>query len=547
MDSFPDDFDLIIGNPPFDAKLTLPAKEVERNALQERIASDLKQGVQKKGKITKLPDNQIALLFLEQSVKLCKSSGLVCLIQPSGPFLYNNSSAQFRRLLFEKYHIPQIIDFTHISRILFGKNGDVATVAVFIKNEDAKEKGVLHVTVRRTKPHKEKLYFELDTYDFHHVPRKLALNDPLIWKSNFIGGARVHQLVSRFKFERTLGQFLTQKTKSDNWIIREGFKTGKQSEINELIYLKSMESDLSFSQNEQLQKLDKKFTQADFLTGKNTLQKDGLKDYGIDRSKIQKLENTYFLRDWVKQPKIFESPHLLIGEVAGKSSIPIDFVNEFLSFKSQIIGVHAPENGELIEIANRLRNNKFYLFYLAGVSGRYMVNKSTSILKGDIDSLPYPEKNIIDFSLQDEIIINDTVDHLIEFKQKGETSKIAIQNVSSTELRKYGTVYCEILGKIYPTIKPHQYFETSSYICFPFYFGDKEPEIDFTDSNEADKHIESLVRKNLNLNLRLNRIVRMYERNVIYLIKPKKLRYWLQSIALRDADETFVDLRKQGY
>ena len=35
--------------------------------------------------------------------------------------------------------------------------------------------------------------------------------------------------------------------------------------------------------------------------------------------------------------------------------------------------------------------------------------------------------------------------------------------------------------------------------------------------------------------------------NIIYLIKPKQLRFWLKSIAIRDADETFVDLRNQGY
>ena len=54
-------------------------------------------------------------------------------------------------------------------------------------------------------------------------------------------------------------------------------------------------------------------------------------------------------------------------------------------------------------------------------------------------------------------------------------------------------------------------------------------------------------RKNSGTSLRLTRIVRLYEGNVIYLIKPKKLRYWLKSIALRDADETFSDIRKQGF
>tara|TARA_R110000850_G_scaffold32285_7_gene88879 strand:- start:2182 stop:5112 length:2931 start_codon:yes stop_codon:yes gene_type:complete len=518
-DSFTPDFDLIIGNPPFDAKLTLPAKEVERKALLERSYSDIKQGLQKKGKQIKLPDNQIALLFLEQSVKLCKPQGLVCLIQPSGPFLYNNSSAQFRRLLFEKYHIPQIIDFTHISRILFGKNGDVATAAVFIKKEEAIDKGILHVTVRRTKPHKEKLYFELDTYDFHHVPKKLALYDPLIWKSNLFGGSRAHQLVNYLNSFEKLRSFLMRKKKEANWDFGEGFMRGAEGTKNSA-----------------------------FLTGRRALLAPQFKSNSI---KISNLKENWFTSP--RRESLFNPPLFLIKELieVDNFKIPVYLSSEYLTFDSRIFGISS--NNEDIEDLKNLANsfdyfNSVYSYFITLTSSQFSVNFSSAIRADDIYNLPCildPHQVIL--NSQEQIILNDTIEYLLEFRRHGETSKIAMQNVSPTELQKYGTLYCEILGKIYPTIKPYQYFETSSYICFPFYFGEKEPDIDFTDSDEAEKHIESLVRKNLNLTLRLNRIVRMYEGNVIYLIKPKKLRYWLQSIALRDADETFADLRKQGY
>jgi hypothetical protein len=32
-----------------------------------------------------------------------------------------------------------------------------------------------------------------------------------------------------------------------------------------------------------------------------------------------------------------------------------------------------------------------------------------------------------------------------------------------------------------------------------------------------------------------------------FLLKPDRFRYWLRSIALRDADETLADLRAQGF
>jgi hypothetical protein len=43
------------------------------------------------------------------------------------------------------------------------------------------------------------------------------------------------------------------------------------------------------------------------------------------------------------------------------------------------------------------------------------------------------------------------------------------------------------------------------------------------------------------------RVVRFYERNVIIIVKPDRLRYWIRSTAIRDADETLVDLQKQGF
>jgi hypothetical protein len=543
--NFPlNEFDLVIGNPPFDSTLTQAAKKVNDQEIEKRTLTKKIRGKEKKLKI-KVPDNQIALLFLEQSISLCKPGALVCLIQPAGPFLYNINASLFREYLFKNYDIPQIIDFTHISRVLFGKGGDVATSAVFIKNQVPKNQGLWHVTVRRTKPNKEKIFFEIDTYDFHYVPRN-KMNEPLIWKSNYLGGSRVHQLLNRFSGIRTFGEYLDYKKLNENWVVREGFKTGKQEEID---FLKSVNTgNLTKEERKKLEILDEKFSRAPFLTGKNTLAADGLTEQGINRNKIFKLKQTHFLSDWVRHPKIFEPPHVLIGEVAGLHSIPVDYSEEYLSFGSQIIGIHAPNNKkELKEISVRFKKNKFYLFYLAGISGRFMVNKSTSLLKGDIDKLPYPENiQLLELDEFEKIVADDVVDYLIEFKQNGENSKIALDNVDKKQLDRFGNIYCEILNTIYKSLKPYQPYQTESYICYPFYFKD-EPNIEFDNSEKAERDIEKLVKKLSGVSLRLTRVVRIYDQNVIYLIKPKKLRYWLSSIALRDADETFADLRKQGY
>lgn len=202
-DFFKPNFDLVIGNPPFISKLTSDALTIESQRIKER---------------PKLPDNQIALLFLEQSMNLCKTGAGLCLIMPSGPFLYNENSAEFRKYFLKTYHVPQIIDFTFLTEILF-ESAKVAVVAVFAKREDSCQKDLLHVTVRRTKPAKEKLYFELDHYDFHKISFHNATDKRLIWKSNLLGGGRINHVLAKFEHIRSLGGYLRKKKDENGSVI----------------------------------------------------------------------------------------------------------------------------------------------------------------------------------------------------------------------------------------------------------------------------------------------------------------------------------------
>jgi type I restriction-modification system DNA methylase subunit len=504
-------FNLVIGNPPFESKLTAAAGKVEATAIKDRghvIFNNKKSYI-------KLPDTQIALLFLEQSIKLVKKGCIVCLIEPSGPLLYNGSSFYFRQHLLTKYNIPQIIDFTHISRVLFGKNGDVATAAIFVKNEAPTDKGVLHITVRRTKTNKEKIYFELDSYDFHYVPRILALNDSLIWKANFLGGSRVHLLIRRLIKLDTLADFI----KAKGWTYEEGFMIGG----------------------------NRGNKPATYITGSRSLPASAFNELGVEENKIYNVEQSTFY--YLPNPKIFQPPHVLIKEIISNDRIPVVFRTDPLTFQSRIVGINAPmeEIEELKLLAKTIAENKIYPFYIAGTSGQYLVNKSSAILKSDIDKLPYPEDHT-EFELDEyeQCVLDDFWKYLLEFRRNGEKSLIAIKDADEAELLSFGNLYCSVLSSVYPTINKYSPLITNSFICYPFYFNEK-PNIEFVESDLSESSISKLINKSLGQNLRITRIIRIYEGNVIYLIKPKKLRYWLPSIALRDADETFTDLRKQGF
>jgi hypothetical protein len=107
-------------------------------------------------------------------------------------------------------------------------------------------------------------------------------------------------------------------------------------------------------------------------------------------------------------------------------------------------------------------------------------------------------------------------------------------------------MYCSILNPVYKQFRPVQPIPMGSFVCYPFCFGDA-PQIDLPEENEVVPFLDELLHRQHGSRLFVNRILRLYDQNVIFMIKPDQKRYWLRSIALRDADETLVDLLGQGF
>jgi type I restriction-modification system DNA methylase subunit len=525
-------FDLVIGNPPFIKELTPYAKQIEEIKKKTRVPT---------------PNKQLALLFLEQSLQVCKPGGLLCMILPSGPFLYNTYSSGFRKYFLQSYDVKQILDFTSLDENLYGSS-QFPTAVVFAKNESPNSKSILHVTFRRTKVSKEKIYLELDHYDLHRIAYEVALRSPLIWKANLLGGGRLHNLILRLSLLRTLGDYLKEKEKEDGWVAAEGFEKGDKNEIRRLKEYRAKSDSLTKDETNELKRLEKKYKKAEYLTGKKTVPTDAFTGKGIDESQIYTLGEEFFRRPRSLKTSIFKGPHLLIKEAVTGNSIPIAFRDDDISFMRQIYGIHAPENQrkELLDIEKKIKGNNLFLFYTAASSGRYMITRATALLKKDIDNLPYPEDDKeLDLSWVEKILIDDVLDYMLEFRREGEKAR-AVQPVNRDQLHRFGEVYCKILNTVYTKFKPHKPIETDNYVCFPIYYGD-EPQLETNDIDKFEQDLNRLIHKEIGRGLRFIRVLRFYDQNVIYLVKPKQIRYWLRSVAVRDADETFEDLVKQGY
>jgi hypothetical protein len=82
-------------------------------------------------------------------------------------------------------------------------------------------------------------------------------------------------------------------------------------------------------------------------------------------------------------------------------------------------------------------------------------------------------------------------------------------------------------------------------ICQPFVFG--KGDVDWTDADSLKGKLDKLLHDQQGSSLHVIRIARIYDGRFIFMLKPDRLRFWLRSVALRDADETLADLRVQGF
>jgi type I restriction-modification system DNA methylase subunit len=526
-------FDLIIGNPPFDSEFgTNAAEKLDTKAfsLKERPA---------------IPDNQVALLFLEQSFRLCQKEATLCLIQPAGPLLYNGTAQAFRKYLFDRFNIHTVLDFTALEGSLF--KAKVAAAAIIGNKGSVVVERVLHIIFRRTRAVKEKLLFELDPYDFHWIPHNSVKQSKYVWKANLLGGGRLHQLLDRLISNApTLGEYLEKKRDNDGWQFCEGYSVGCGNKLNKLPNRHEL---IQLSGNELKQRfaLNRTPKVASWITGKPNILPEALTLNGIVGA-IAECEHLFFEEPRELTQKIFQPPHVLIREVVCNGAIPAIFSNEEQVFSKQIIGIHAKRSDEdkLKKLAARLNDSKVFGFLAVVASSRILVSRATSILQEDILAFPYEEdKEESTLTNWESALIEDVLEYLIDFRLRGDGSRI-LDKISDSDLAKFGEMYCRILNQIYHEFRPLQPILFDPFICFPFCYG-KVPEIEMPSKNEVTPYLEELLRRRIGSRLFVNRVLRLYEQNVIFMVKPNQKRYWLRSIAIRDADETLVDLLQQGY
>ncbi|RPG31118.1 MAG: SAM-dependent methyltransferase [Muricauda sp. TMED12] len=511
-------FDLVIGNPPFN----LPAVNGKEPSRKKHFKELMKKGYECE---IRIPDENPALHFLVQSLKLLKQEGLLCLIEPSGPLLYQKDLS-FKQDLFSQYNLLQVIDFTKLADKLWGRK-NVATAAVFIQKSSPDNEDVLHLVANRTFSNSNRIFLEFDYYDFHLVSKDDTINSPYVWKANLLGGGRLSQLIEKLSNASTLGSYLREKRKYSGWVFGDGFIKGKP------------DSELTDS---DFEKKKGGYTTAEHLTGALSFEPEDFDEKGIHRTFI----NTDKYYQWPRNEKIFEPPLLLIKKNIGKHSIPVLFYDQHITYKNEIIGIHAPieDVDSLISLGDVIRNNEMYRFYLTATSSRAGVSRSKStLLQKDVFNLPY--LGDLHISEVDHIIIKDIINnHLSEERLSNDTS--------ITDIVLYSDIFVKTLNSVYQNSKTFQLFkiiDAGKFFALHFEYSSEVLNPQTENAYDIEEYIETVIplRNEQTKSYHIQKIIKIYGHDSVILAKPKQLRYWSPSIALRDADETFADYFKSRH
>jgi hypothetical protein len=281
-----------------------------------------------------------------------------------------------------------------------------------------------------------------------------------------------------------------------------------------------------------------------WLTNKPFLPTDALSIDGIDTTKIGVVEETHFAAPRTQMR--YEPPLALLKE---HESLPCVYWNKtFLAYKDKIVGIHADaaQEKQLRQFCQDFSANREALRAFCILLGtQALVGKATAILKRDIDVLPWPKGgDRWDLCDWERILCEDVVNFTAEFVRLGQKSRLLKQAVTSDELREYSGVFVQMLGSIYDNLRAAKSGVLDGVAFQAFCFGNA-PQLDWPD--DWTKKLHELIYVEHGAVLRTVRVLRFYDSNVVIIVKPDRLRYWIRSLAIQDADETLVDLRRQGY
>lgn len=556
-------FDVVVGNAPWGAgTLTGPARA---------WAKSYGWGTSYKN---------IGPLFLAKAAWLTKVGGRVSMLQPSG-LLFNTvkPASRFRKRLFEKYRIEQIVNLSALRFGLFQHAVSPACV-VCLEPSVPDTRPITYVAPKPALSADDDFRIVFDAYDSHAVLLHEATRDPTIWTTLTWGGRRDHALLRRLTAFPTIEKLEANKLVKSRKGIKRGSNPTKFQQ--ELVDAPILEGD-------------------DFpAEGFPFLDPAALPKNAEPRTHWK--DST----DWTA----FRPPQLIVKVAWRRSTdrfqarVVPEKAKRGIVCSASYVSVHFPaEQRQALQSACASYNSIIATYYLLHTSHRFTYLQEVN--KNELLRVPFPRSAISlneiavpsdadqivrrGFALKDAewTLVEDALNYTLaafkatrpglEQQPRGRRPRDAaeatalvasqLEGVTPDMLGQYGRTFARVIRGGFGQDKRLRttVYRTPSEFPAPVHLvavhlgwpDDGEDEIQFVDVATNDL-LSRIVELSLLLEQRTQdgttlrrRVARVYDVvsqgrqriPTVYLCKPSQPRYWTRSMAMRDADEVAADLK----
>jgi hypothetical protein len=535
-------FDLIVGNPPFGTKGLLPTITAyckKQDFAQEMVLPFLH-------KATLLaPKGKIALIF---NTKVLTNTGGT----------YQN----FRKWLFNDNHVEKVYNFSILRKApkfsggqLFGSAVGPISIVFYQKEIPVNQKDTITYYAPKTYIKNDVLEgIVIDSSDEKHLPRiECQKPDTKIWKIAMWGSYFDFELIEKLtKQKNDLGGFI--KDNNQIWDCAKGIMSDslKPDFIpNNIIAPKFVEryisSKIAIVPNEKFyRKIDKKFIKAPFLVFKEGQSRKKYCSSIIDfdeyfTNSLYGFYNNGDFRDSKVLCLFFNS----------------SFSEYFLSLSTSTWGIERERINlnELLTIPcvledlNEVIKEKLSDIFdkIISIKKSNKVNQDISHLEKQIDQIIY--NDILKLSEDEQIIIQDTLNYSLDLFEKQEKSKavLPVHNIDVYS-KRVTTELNEWLEDVDLKVSATHYNINSN--C-PLYmvklsFGNQQKETEIS-KEDIYNELKTLNHKLWNeeaQNLYFRKKLNYYDNEDVYIIKPNQRRFWSETAAMEDYRTLLIEISK---
>ena len=531
-------YDIVVGNPPWRSSLTELAEEYVQQNKQT------------------IGDKQIAQAFLWRAPSLLSDEGQVCLLAPSKGVLFNQSrpNREFRRRFFLANRVKQVVDFSAFRHSLF-RQAVAPMVAVFYRTPagaDSDSSDFMYLNPHPSPMSEALAGIVVFGDEVRQFSRRQVAGHPYIWKVALWGTPRDLTLVDDL---RQRFPSLEAVSRRRDWLIRVGV-TVNGSSVN----------------------------RAPELAVMRFVPVSAVEPFHVSTNQEERIGREEFHRPGNR--RVYLGPHVLIrGGVMARGLIASVFLRHDAVFADGIIGIAGPSDDvDYLKVACAYVNSSLARYYHFLTASQWGVERDVVLLT-EHKSLPCPipvenqalMANIV--ALVDHIqrngdhserrrelddlvyrsygvtpseqrVIEDFLDTAVDRHYRGLRAN-AFEAPSTDQLALYAQAFADVLENTTGgsrTWLPTVYQGTTPYRAVSFQLSPRkdrrqQPRIaSELDLDNLLANLERIATEQHSRSLYFRRNIKVYESEGMHIVKPAERRFWTESAAYNDADETIAEI-----